>query len=91
MAEVVEVVYALPEVQRVIEVPFVSGMSIAQAIERSGILVEFPQIDLATAKVGIFGRLCRLDRQLKPGDRVEIYRPLAIDPKQVRRLKGQSG
>ncbi|MFN3920377.1 MAG: RnfH family protein [Methylohalobius sp.] len=91
MAEAVEVVYALPEVQRVIEIPFVSGMRVAQAIERSGILEEFPKIDLAMAKVGVFGRLCRLDRQLTPGDRVEIYRPLAIDPKQARRLKGQPG
>ncbi len=87
MTEAIEVVYALPEMQRVIEVPLVAGMTVGQALEYSGILKEFPQIDRATVKVGIFGRVCRLDRKLKAGDRVEIYRPLATDPKQARRLR----
>ncbi len=86
MHEVVEVVYALPEVQRVVELPWVPGMTVGQALELSGVLEEF-KLDLASAKVGIFGRLCRLDFKLKPGDRVEIYRPLAIDPREARRLK----
>lgn len=89
MTEVVEVVYALPKMQRVIQVPFVAGMTVGQALEYSGILKEFPQIDPATAKVGIFGRPCRLDRKLKAGDRVEIYRPLAIDPKEARKLRAR--
>ncbi len=87
MTEVIEVVYALPEMQRAIEVPFVAGMTVGQALESSGILKEFPQIDQTTVKVGIFGRVCRLDRKLKAGDRVEIYRPLATDPKQARRRR----
>ncbi len=87
MAEVVEVVYALPQLQRVIEVPWVAGMTVAQALEASGIFKQFPELNLATVKVGIFGRLCQLDRKLKAGERVEIYRPLALDPKQARRLK----
>ncbi|GAB6067027.1 RnfH family protein [Methylothermus subterraneus] len=88
MAEIVEVVYALPEVQRVIEVAFAPGMTVGEALEKSGLLAEFPGID--RAKVGIFGRVCRQDTELKPGDRVEIYRPLAVDPKQARRLRGQA-
>lgn len=87
MAEVVEVVYALPQLQRVIEVPWVAGMTVAQALEASGIFKQFPELNLATVKVGIFGRPCQLDRKLKAGERVEIYRPLALDPKQARRLK----
>lgn len=87
MAEEVEVVYALPQRQRVIEVPFVDGMTVGQALELSGIFKEFPPMNPATIKVGIFGRLCRLDRKLKPGDRVEVYRLLATDPKEARRLK----
>lgn len=80
-------VYALPKMQRVIQVPFVPGMTVGQALTSSGILKELAQIDLTAAKTGIFGRQCRLDRKLKAGDRVEIYRPLATDPKEARRLK----
>jgi putative ubiquitin-RnfH superfamily antitoxin RatB of RatAB toxin-antitoxin module len=90
MLEVVEVVYALPEVQKVVELPWVAGITVGEALEQSGILEEF-KLDLASAKVGIFGRLCRLDFKLKPGDRVEIYRPLATDPKQARRGKLRPG
>jgi putative ubiquitin-RnfH superfamily antitoxin RatB of RatAB toxin-antitoxin module len=66
-----------------IEVPETS--TVADAIERSGILRQMPQIDLATQKVGIFGRLVKLDAALKPGDRVEIYRAIIADPETVPR------
>lgn len=66
-----------------IEVPEAS--TVQQAIERSGILAQFPHIDLDTQKVGIFGRLAKLDAVLRPGDRVEIYRAITADPATVSR------
>lgn len=66
-----------------IEVP--DDSSVSQAIERSGILKQFPHIDLKAQKVGVFGRLVKLDAPLKPGDRIEIYRPIFADPETVPR------
>jgi len=66
-----------------IEVPDESNVQ--QAIERSGILKQFPHIDLAAQKVGVFGRLVKLEAALKPGDRIEIYRPIIADPETVPR------
>ncbi|WP_022948458.1 RnfH family protein [Methylohalobius crimeensis] len=87
MVDTVEVVYALPETQRLIQIPYATGMTVAEALEESGILKVFPEIDPTAAKVGVFGRPCRLDRKLKAGDRVEIYRPLTMDPKEARRYR----
>lgn len=61
--------------------------TVAVAIRRSGVLVQFPEIRLSEACVGVFSRLVALDELLHPGDRVEIYRPLKIDPKQARLLR----
>lgn len=72
-----------------IEVP--DDSTVRAAIERSGILRQFPAIDLATQKVGIFGRLVKLDAPLRPGDRVEIYRPITCDPQTVPRRDGVGG
>ncbi|MBI5792191.1 MAG: RnfH family protein [Rhodocyclales bacterium] len=69
-----------------IEVP--DDSTVRVAIERSGILRQFPAIDLETQKVGIFGRLVKLDAPLRPGDRVEIYRPITCDPQTVPRRDG---
>ncbi|NTV71604.1 MAG: RnfH family protein [Azonexaceae bacterium] len=66
-----------------IEVPDES--LVKEAIERSGILKQFPHIDLGTQKVGVFGRLVKLDAALKPGDRIEIYRGIIADPETVPR------
>lgn len=66
-----------------IEVP--DDANVSQAIERSGILKQFPHIDLKAQKVGVFGRLVKLDAALKPGDRIEIYRPIFADPETVPR------
>lgn len=66
-----------------IEVPDES--LVKEAIDRSGILKQFPHIDLSTQKVGVFGRLVKLDAKLKPGDRVEIYRGIIADPETVPR------
>lgn len=66
-----------------IEVPDES--KVQEAIERSGILQQCPQIDLSQQKVGIFGKLVKLDAPLKPGDRIEIYRAITCDPQTVPR------
>jgi putative ubiquitin-RnfH superfamily antitoxin RatB of RatAB toxin-antitoxin module len=70
-----------------IEVPDES--TVRQAIDRSGILKSFPTIDLQTQKVGVFGRLVKLDTGLRPGDRVEIYRAITCDPQTVPRRDGE--
>lgn len=87
----VEVAYALPERQRILVVQVAAGSTALQAAQLSGIAREFPELDLATADMGIFaknldGKLLPLpgDYVLKPRDRVEIYRPLQADPKAAR-------
>ncbi len=81
----IEIVYATPECQRLIALSVAPGATVAGTIEASGILREFPEIDLAVNRVGIFGQLARLDELVQDGDRVEIYRPLQADPKEARR------
>jgi uncharacterized protein len=71
-----------------IEVP--DDATVGIAIEKSGILGMFPQIDLATQKIGIFGRVVKLDAVLRAGDRIEIYRPIICDPLTVPRRDGAS-
>lgn len=92
----VEVAYALPHTQKIISLLITPGTSALQAVERSGIANSFPEIDLATAKMGIFGQglgTKGLDSAathiLQPGDRVEIYRPLISDPKDARRKRAE--
>jgi putative ubiquitin-RnfH superfamily antitoxin RatB of RatAB toxin-antitoxin module len=63
------------------------GSSVEQAIRHSGILLRFPEIDLSVQKVGIFGKLVKLDAEVKEGDRIEIYRVITADPKTVRRRR----
>lgn len=87
----VEVAYARPDVQVVLPVRVPAGATVADALESAKIGERFPEIDLATAKVGIFGKLTRLDTVLKPRDRVEIYRPLIADPKEIRRQRAAQG
>ena len=71
------------------EVP--DDSTVEAAIQKSGILKMFPTIDLGTQKVGIFGRLVKLDASLKPGDRIEIYRAITCDPQTVPRRDGVGG
>jgi hypothetical protein len=71
-----------------IEVP--DEATVKDAIERSGILRMFPHIDLTTQKVGIFGKIVKVEAPLRPGDRVEIYRPITCDPQTVPRRDGVS-
>ena len=83
----VEVAYALPERQVLLELEVEEGTTVRQAIERSGILQRYPGIQLARGRVGIFGRRVELDAPLRYGDRVEIYRPLIADPREARRRR----
>lgn len=83
----VEVAYARPERQLILEVDLSIDATIADAIRLSGIKEHFPEIDLNVNKVGIFGKLARLDGRLRDGDRVEIYRKLIADPKEARRQR----
>ena len=81
----IEVAYAKPSEQVILTLDIADGSTIEAAIIESEILQRFPEIDLANNKVGIFGKLCKLEQALKAGDRVEIYRPLIVDPKEMRR------
>ena len=83
----VEVAYARPDEQIIIPVEVPEGTTLAQAIALSRIQERFPEIDLTTAKVGIFSKLSKPSATLRAGDRVEIYRPLIADPKAVRKQR----
>jgi len=83
----VEVAYALPDSQAIVTLEVEPRSTIEDAIIESGILETFPEIDLKKNKVGIFGKLSKLGQALRPGDRIEIYRPLIADPKEVRRQR----
>lgn len=87
----VEVAYALPEKQVIREVNVDSGTTIGGAIVQSGIMMDFPDLELEEAKVGIFGKAAKMTTVLSEGDRVEIYRPLIADPKEVRRKRAAEG
>jgi putative ubiquitin-RnfH superfamily antitoxin RatB of RatAB toxin-antitoxin module len=83
----VAVAYARPEEQVIISLEVPSGTTLGQAIALSGIQERFPEIDLATARVGIFSQLSSLSTLLRAGDRVEIYRPLRADSKALPRQR----
>lgn len=87
----IEVVYALPELQTLLTVTLPAGSTVAQAIEQSGVLARHPELDLSLHKVGIFAKVTALDTVLRDHDRVEIYRPLLADPKEVRRRRAAEG
>ena len=83
----VEIAYALPEEQVIISIKVPTIFNVQQAIEKSGIQKKFPSIDLSKNKVGIFGKKTTLNHLLKDRDRIEIYRPLILDPKEMRRKR----
>ena len=83
----IEVVYALPQEQILLSIEVAAGTNVEQAIRQSGILEQFPEIDLSSNKVGLFSKVTTLDTLLRERDRIEIYRPLIADPKEVRRRK----
>lgn len=88
---IVEVAYATPTEQLIIPVRVEDGISAEHAILASGLLRKFPEIDLTVNKIGIFGKLTKLDQPLRHLDRVEIYRPLIADPKEVRKQRAAEG
>ncbi len=92
----VEVAYALPHKQKIVELLVEPGTTAMQAVERSKIVDVFPEIDIATAKMGLFGQALGTkgtkkapEYILQSGDRIEIYRPLTADPKEVRRKRAE--
>jgi len=84
----VSVAYAEGNQQAWLEIEVGEETTVQEAIEKSGILKRFPQIDLETQRVGVFGRAVKLDATLREGDRVEIYRPIICDPQTVPRREG---
>ena len=85
----VEVVYGTPEKQLILDVVVPLDTTVEKAIAESCMSQQFPEIDLQENKVGIWNRTCKLSDMLKDGDRIEIYRPLIADPKEIRRLRAE--
>ena len=88
---IVEVAYALADKQSLISLEVEEGSTLKEAIEASGILDEYRDIDLSTNRVGIFSKFTTLDTVLREKDRVEIYRSLIADPKKVRKERAAQG
>jgi len=87
----VEVAYAKPDVQTIIPLSVPQGTTAEEAVVQSGILESYPEIDLDKTKIGIFSKICKRDAVLREKDRVEIYRPLIADPKEMRKLRAAQG
>lgn len=87
----VEVVYPLATKQHAVKLKVAAGTTVQQAIEASGLLRKFPEIDLGKNKVGIYAKLTKLDSPLRDHDRIEVYRPLIADPKEVRKQRAAEG
>lgn len=87
----IEVTYARRERQQIITLTVAAGTTARQAVELSGIAGQFPEIDLANLQLGVFGKAVKPDAVLREHDRVEIYRPLIADPKEVRRRRAEAG
>jgi putative ubiquitin-RnfH superfamily antitoxin RatB of RatAB toxin-antitoxin module len=83
----IEVVYALPNRQVLLSLPVPAGSTLEECIKLSGITTHFPEIIVSEAKVGIFSRPEKLSTVVKAGDRIEIYRPLIADPREMRKLR----
>jgi putative ubiquitin-RnfH superfamily antitoxin RatB of RatAB toxin-antitoxin module len=86
----VEVVYALPHHQFLKRIEVIAGTSLAKAIMLSGVTELYPEINCMVHKTGIFGKIVTVDTILQQNDRIEIYRPLTIDPKEKRRLRSEN-
>lgn len=86
-----EVAYALPKKQLIISFKAPANVTVKEAIVLSGILKKFNEIDLAKNKIGIFGKISTLNSKLQHKDRIEIYRPLIADPKEIRRKRASLG
>ena len=88
----IEVIYALPERQELVTLDLPEGSTVQQAVESSGLLSKYPDIEPGGKnKLGVFAKLVKPEAVLRERDRVEIYRPLIADPKEVRRQKAAEG
>jgi putative ubiquitin-RnfH superfamily antitoxin RatB of RatAB toxin-antitoxin module len=87
----IEVGYARPERQELIKLKLSEGCTLQQAVEASGLMQKHAEIDVAKSKFGIYGKLAKPDTVLRDRDRVEIYRPLIADPKEVRKQRAAEG
>lgn len=87
----VEVCYPLATKQELVALKLPEGSTVQQAIEASGLLAKYPEIDLKKNKLGIYAKLSKGDTVLRDRDRVEIYRPLIADPKEVRKQRAAEG
>lgn len=87
----IEAVYALPNEQTLFRQQLLEGATVEEAVRLCGILEKYPEIDLGINKLGIFGKLAGPDTVLRDRDRIEIYRPLIADPKEVRRRRAEAG
>ena len=87
----IEVAYALRHKQTLLNIEVDDNASVEDAIQQSNILKKYPEINLKKNKVGIFGKITSLDVKLREKDRVEIYRPLIADPKEVRKQRAAEG
>lgn len=87
----VEVVYARSERQELVTVNLREGATLKDALDASGLLQKYPEIDLAKNKFGIYAKLSKPDALLRDRDRVEIYRPLIADPKEMRKQRAAEG
>jgi len=87
----IEVAYATPAKQLIVECSVARGTPARDAVRQSGIEEHFPEIDTDSCELGVFGKAIATDYELQDGDRIEIYRPLIADPKEVRRQRAAQG
>ena len=87
----IEVAYATPQKQLILEHEVEAGSLAREAVRSCGIDLQFPEIDLESCDIGVFGKSVADDYQLNDGDRIEIYRPLIADPKEIRRQRAARG
>ncbi len=89
--DIIELIYPLPDQQDLLIQAFKKEQTVQAAIEESEILRRYPELDLVTMVVGIFGKKTKMTQILRANDRIEIYRPLIADPKEVRKRKAAQG
>jgi hypothetical protein len=89
--KMIEIAYATPARQKIIECEVDAGTSPRDAVRQSQISLHFPEIDPESCDIGVFGKPVSADYELSDGDRIEIYRPLIADPKEVRRQRAAQG
>jgi len=87
----IELAYALPHEQTLLKLDVPASTTIADAVKLSGLIEKYPDIDLLKGKFGLYGKLSKPDTVLREKDRIEIYRPLIADPKEVRRKRAEEG